>query len=313
MATSKAVCSRPAVLATMAVAAFGAMSGASAWADNAGSSVEKCNKSFGTLAVAKSQTGWGHLSQYGLGPPAALLRMMVQSAGCFDVVERRIGLQNLQQERAMAQSGDLRQDSSLGKGQLQAADFVMAPAVQIGAQTTGGVGGALLGRLGAAVATLQRSDELVATGDAKNGFVAVDSANVSGWVQRTLVGPVAGAAPPQVQPAALPLLAIAYRYGNFRGTVDGAEKGVFKMFIDDKGQISGDGSLSRTGAFGLMGQYDMAQGRLAMYGSSAAGAVMLIGRIDAARGEISGNWSDGSQAGAITGLSAGGAFVAQRQ
>ena len=39
------------------------------------------------------------------------------------------------------------------------------------------------------VATLQRSDELVASGEVKNGFVQVDSANFSGWVQRTLVNP----------------------------------------------------------------------------------------------------------------------------
>ena len=39
------------------------------------------------------------------------------------------------------------------------------------------------------VATLQRSDELVASGEVKNGFVYVDSSNFSGWVPRTLVGP----------------------------------------------------------------------------------------------------------------------------
>jgi hypothetical protein len=37
------------------------------------------------------------------------------------------------------------------------------------------------------VATLTRSDELVATGEVKDGFVKVDAANFSGWVQRTLV------------------------------------------------------------------------------------------------------------------------------
>jgi hypothetical protein len=37
------------------------------------------------------------------------------------------------------------------------------------------------------VATLARTDELVATGETKNGFVRVDAANFSGWVQRTLV------------------------------------------------------------------------------------------------------------------------------
>ena len=39
------------------------------------------------------------------------------------------------------------------------------------------------------VATLQKSDELIASGEVKNGFVYIDAANFSGWVQRTLVGP----------------------------------------------------------------------------------------------------------------------------
>uniref|UniRef100_UPI00129041EC SH3 domain-containing protein n=1 Tax=Escherichia coli TaxID=562 RepID=UPI00129041EC len=40
------------------------------------------------------------------------------------------------------------------------------------------------------VATRNRSDELVATGEVKDGFVKVDAANFSGWVQRTLVMPI---------------------------------------------------------------------------------------------------------------------------
>jgi SH3-like domain-containing protein len=39
------------------------------------------------------------------------------------------------------------------------------------------------------VATLKKTDELVATGEAKNGFVRIDSSDFSGWVQRTLVSP----------------------------------------------------------------------------------------------------------------------------
>jgi len=42
------------------------------------------------------------------------------------------------------------------------------------------------------VATLNRSDELVATGEIKDGFVKVDAANFSGWVQRSLVTAVGG-------------------------------------------------------------------------------------------------------------------------
>ncbi len=314
------------------VAAFVLGSATAAWtAEEGGSKVEKCAKSFGALAVAEPQHGWGHIRHYGLSSPAAILRMMIQQSGCFDVVERGVAMQNLQQERAMAREGELRQESNVGQGQMQAADFVMTPDVQIAASNTGGVGGAVggvLGRLtggrlpgvgaiagglkfkeagtsiliadvrsslqvaaaegkasktdfsiggwgfgggaaGAAggytntpegkviaaslldnynnivlqirdkpqlikqssaagdanaavstraeapqqagqmlmakidkvkvyaeptkeseiVATLTRSDELVATGEAKNGFVKIDSADFSGWVQRTLVAP----------------------------------------------------------------------------------------------------------------------------
>jgi SH3-like domain-containing protein len=42
------------------------------------------------------------------------------------------------------------------------------------------------------LATLPRGEELVATGEMENGFVQIDAANVSGWVQRTLVAPAGG-------------------------------------------------------------------------------------------------------------------------
>ena len=118
-----------------------------AWAGDE-SQVEKCSKKLGVMAVAEAQNGWGYLKDYGLGSPAALLRMMVQQSGCFDVVERGQAMQNIQQERSLAQGGDLRQDSNVGKGQMQAADFVMTPNVQIGSSDTGGLNGLLAGRLG---------------------------------------------------------------------------------------------------------------------------------------------------------------------
>ena len=133
-----------AVIATFVVA-----SSTIAWsADEANSGVEKCSKSFGALAVAEPQNGWGHIKSYGLGSPAAILRMMIQQSGCFDVVERGIAMQNLKQEREMAESGELRQESNVGKGQMQAADFVMTPDVQIASSNSGGVGGAVGGLLG---------------------------------------------------------------------------------------------------------------------------------------------------------------------
>jgi curli biogenesis system outer membrane secretion channel CsgG len=278
------------------------------------------------MAVAEPHGGWSYLSSYQLGSPEQLLRMMVQDSGCFDVVERGVAMQNIQQERSLAEGGELRGESNVGKGQMQGADFVMTPAVQIAANNTGGMGGALIGgalshfglggvtgglkfkeastslviadvrssiqvasaegkatktdfdvggwgwtgaafgaangytntpegkviaaslldnwnnivrtirdnpslikthsesgdvnaanstRAGApqkagevlmarinnvkvyagpsrdskVLATLTKSDELIASGDQKNGFVQVDSSNFSGWVQKTLVGP----------------------------------------------------------------------------------------------------------------------------
>ena len=42
------------------------------------------------------------------------------------------------------------------------------------------------------VGTAQRTDEMVASGEVKNGFVQVDATNFSGWVQQTLVSPAPG-------------------------------------------------------------------------------------------------------------------------
>jgi curli biogenesis system outer membrane secretion channel CsgG len=115
------------------------------------STVETCPKKLGVLRVAEPQQGWGWLGQYGLGSPSALLRTLVMQSNCFDVVERGAGMQDLQQERALAQSGELRQESNVGKGQMQAADFVMTPNVQMSGNTGGaggGLGGLLGGRLG---------------------------------------------------------------------------------------------------------------------------------------------------------------------
>ena len=108
-------------------------------------SIEKCSRKLGVLAVTEPNGGWGYLSSYQLGSPAQLIRMMVQDSGCFDVVERGVAMANIREERSLAEAGEMRGESNIGKGQMQAADFVMTPAVQIAANNTGGVGGALAG------------------------------------------------------------------------------------------------------------------------------------------------------------------------
>ncbi len=119
--------------------------------------VEKCSRELGSLAVAEPQAHvMQGLSRYGLASPGVMLRMLVQESGCFAVVERGAGMQNLQQERALAAGGQLQADSNVGRGQLQVADFVMTPAVQFSGDT-GGVGGSvgsLLGRAGGVLGAL---------------------------------------------------------------------------------------------------------------------------------------------------------------
>jgi len=110
--------------------------------------IEKCAKNFGTLAVVEPQSHMlASLSQYKLGSPSTMLRMIVEESGCFTVVERGVAMQNIRQERELASAGQLQQGSNVGGGQLQAADFVMTPSVQF-ASDTGGVGGAVGGLLG---------------------------------------------------------------------------------------------------------------------------------------------------------------------
>lgn len=124
--------------ATLAATAF------SAHAADATSSVEKCDAPLGTLAVSEHRgASTTQLQSYGLGSPVSLLRIMIQQSNCFTVLERGAAMQNLQEERALAASGDTLAGSNVGKGQLQAADFVMTPGVQFAAADTGGVGGAL--------------------------------------------------------------------------------------------------------------------------------------------------------------------------
>jgi len=111
--------------------------------------LEHCDKPMGAMAVVEPQDYVAQsLSRYGLQSPTGLIRMMVQQSNCFIVVERGLGMQNMMQERALQESGELRQNSNMGGGQMVSADFVLTPAVVFSENNAGGVGGALGGLLG---------------------------------------------------------------------------------------------------------------------------------------------------------------------
>ncbi len=108
-----------------------------------------CDKPMGALAVVEPQDAvTAALSNYSLQSPVGIIRMMVQQSNCFIVVERGQGMQNMMQERALMDSGQLRQNSNIGGGQMVVADFIMTPSIVFSDDNAGGVGGALGGALG---------------------------------------------------------------------------------------------------------------------------------------------------------------------
>lgn len=120
------------------------------------SGLEHCAQPMASMAVVEPQSEYMvGLSRYNLQSPVGMIRMMIQQSNCFIVVERGQGLRNMEQERALAASGQTRAGSNIGGGQMVAADFIMTPGVVFSEGNAGGVGGAaagLLGRKGALVA-----------------------------------------------------------------------------------------------------------------------------------------------------------------
>jgi curli biogenesis system outer membrane secretion channel CsgG len=121
--------------------------------------LEKCAESLGTMAVDEDvRAPWyGQLQQYKLGPTTPVLRMMIQQSNCFVVVERGAAFNNMMRERALDRSGEIRQGSNMGPGQMVAADYTMSPSITFSAKGTqgGGLGG--FGRIGSVVSALAGS------------------------------------------------------------------------------------------------------------------------------------------------------------
>jgi curli biogenesis system outer membrane secretion channel CsgG len=109
----------------------------------------RCDKPMGAVAVVEPQDYISQaLSSYGLGSPTGLIRLMIQQSNCFIVVERGTGMQNMMQERSLGDSGELREGSNMGGGQMVSADFILTPAVVFSEDNAGGLGGAVGGLLG---------------------------------------------------------------------------------------------------------------------------------------------------------------------
>ena len=148
--------------------ATGAAGGAQA--ANANPQLEKCDKTLGTLGVVEDTAApWYHqLSQYKLGSTVPVLRMMIQQSNCFVIVERGGAMNKMMMERQLAQSGEMRSGSNMGKGQVVAADYTMSPTITFSQKGTQGMGGMLggtgmLGSIAGAVAGGIKANEASTT------------------------------------------------------------------------------------------------------------------------------------------------------
>jgi hypothetical protein len=140
-------------------AATGSAGGANA--EKANTQLEKCDKSLGTIAIIEDTSApwYGVLTgQYKLGSTVPVLKLLVQQSNCFVVVERGRGMNTMMGERALQQSGELRNRSSFGKGQMVAADYGLNPSITFTNNNAGGAGASLAGLipggLGSAVGAL---------------------------------------------------------------------------------------------------------------------------------------------------------------
>ena len=171
--------------------------------------IETCSEPKGTLAIAEPQT---HvlmvLMQYSLPAPTGLLRQFVQKSNCFQIVERGVAMQNIQQERTLANTGLLQQGSNMGGGQIVTADFIMTPDVMFTDNNAGGVGvgaavGSLFGGLGSVIGAMaggikfKEAQTTLVLADVRSSLQVASGSGVykkTDWALGGLLGSVAGGA-----------------------------------------------------------------------------------------------------------------------
>jgi hypothetical protein len=153
-----------------------------ATASNANSQLEHCDKTMGTLAVVEDQAAPWYTYYYSryhnLGSTVPVLRMMIQQSNCFVIVERGRAMNNMMQERALAQSGEMREGSNFGKGQMAAADYTMSPTINFNQQggSGGSVGVAGLARgLGGVGAVLAAGAGSMKSNEAATTLIMIDN------------------------------------------------------------------------------------------------------------------------------------------
>jgi hypothetical protein len=149
---SLAACSTPPNIGASGAKTVATGAAGGATSVDANSQLERCDRSLGTLAIVEeSNQPWVSqlTTQYRTQSTVPLLRMIIQQSNCFVIVERGQAMRQMQGERQLMQSGELRKTSNIGKGQMVAADYTMTPSITFSQKGSSGVNGLLGGRIGA--------------------------------------------------------------------------------------------------------------------------------------------------------------------
>jgi curli biogenesis system outer membrane secretion channel CsgG len=139
----------------------GAAAGDAAQGNNGG--LEKCPEALGTISLYEdtNATWYQDLRSNKLTSTVPVLRLMVQQSGCFVVVERGKAMGNMQRERDLQQTGEMRQGSNFGPGQMVSADYTLSPEVQFSGKTGGAAAGLFTGKysaIGALAGNVSRNE-----------------------------------------------------------------------------------------------------------------------------------------------------------
>ncbi len=153
---------------------------------------ERCDVPLGTASVFEDKNEpWWHYywSRYPhLGSTIPVIRTMIQQSNCFVLVERGRSMDAVQEERRLMESGELREGSNYGKGQMVAADYTISPSIQFSEKGTGGLGafaGGLLGSVVGGIAGGLKSNEaatsLLLVDNRSSVQVSAATGNAKNW------------------------------------------------------------------------------------------------------------------------------------
>ncbi len=122
--------------------------------------IPTCAKPLGSISVLEPEDAVNWWTGQQLPAPSKLIKVFVNKSRCFTLVDRGAGMGAAMAERELAASGELRNRSNVGKGQIRAADYVLVPDLisqnsnASGNAVSGLLGGLIGGRAGAVVGGL---------------------------------------------------------------------------------------------------------------------------------------------------------------